>query len=695
MKTKSSCIRDRLPYEIFFARSPVPMVICEPTALHILDANESAIRQFGYSREKLLNMLLGDLWTDRWDSDIYTENDELELLSTTPWNNKRIKRQDGSYVFANIQQNIIPFQRGKAALIVLQDATPYIKLYKRLRQAQDEWHRLHELGAIGTWTWDANTDLYESLSPEIHRIFGWNSGQTTISTDDLYTRIHPEDRCEVTEARTRALSDPNYTCNVHFRIIRPSGELRYVRSIAEVQFDENGRVLKMIELVQDETEQKRHEQEIRNLAYFDEVTSLPDRHLFERVFRERLARQPAEKNRVAFLIVNLVRFRDINYALGHANGDVLLQIMAERISRHMRPGDLVARVGTRFPIMLINVDQFEAKEFADNLHDALEAPFSVTGIPCEIDTRIGIATSAEHGNDYSTLLRKADVALYQATQTGKNVSIYDPQMDPHTPERVALIGELRNAIEKGEVCLYCQPKINIQTKEIVGAEALVRWLHPKMGIIQPDRFIPMIESTDLIHVLTQHMLASSVEQYRSWQHAGVNLPLAVNLSTRDVAAMNLSGHLQGLLNMHETSASALEFEVTESSLMANPTVSIAELGRLSSMGFRLYVDDFGTGYSSLSYLTQLPVDAVKIDHGFTMNMVRDERAAAIVKSTIHLAHDLGMIAVAEGTADRKIWDALAELGCDEAQGYFISPPLPAEGLLEWAHASQYSLPSNA
>jgi len=227
--------------------------------------------------------------------------------------------------------------------------------------------------------------------------------------------------------------------------------------------------------------------------------------------------------------------------------------------------------------------------------------------------------------------------------------------------------------------------------EIVGVEALVRWVHPDKGCIGPETFMPLIESTDLIHVLTQHMLASAVAQCEAWRAQGVRMPIAVNLSARDIAALSLSEHLRDLLEQHGACAGLIGLEMTESSLMQNPAESIAELERLSAMGFRLYIDDFGTGYSSLSYLSRLPVDVIKIDHGFTMQMIDDRRAAAIVKSTVHLAHDLGMGVVAEGVSNARIWDALHALGCDEVQGFYVAAPMPAAQLLDWARGSPYRL----
>ncbi|HEX8787612.1 MAG TPA: GGDEF and EAL domain-containing protein, partial [Telluria sp.] len=537
-------------------------------------------------------------------------------------------------------------------------------------QAEAELLATQALALIGNFTWDAGSDAYVSSSPEGYRIFGFTPADLPVTAAELHARIHPADRPAAARARHRALRDPGYQYDLEFRLLRPDGEARWVHAVAEVLRDADGRPLRMRGLVQDVTARRSAEDSVRRLAYYDTLTGLANRNLFEQRCGELLAAQEGTDEPLACLIVDLMRFRDVNYALGHLDGDSLLVQAAQRIAGVVGDAGLVARTDTRFPILLPGVDAMQARGWAALIQEALASPFAVAGISCEIGARIGIALAPAHGLDYHTLLRKADIALYQAGRAGRNVAVYEPAEDPHTPARLGLIGDFRAAIETGQLRLYCQPKVDLRRGRIVGAEALVRWHHPDKGWIAPESFVPLIESTELIHLLTRHMLASSVAQCEAWRLRGVHLPLAVNLSARDVAALSLSEHLRGLLARHGAGAGMIGLEMTESSLMRDPAASIAELERLRRMGFRLYVDDFGTGYSSLSYLSRLPVDVIKIDHEFTMAMIEDRRAAAIVKSTIHLAHDLGMKVVAEGVSERRIWDALLQLGCDEAQGHY-------------------------
>jgi diguanylate cyclase (GGDEF)-like protein/PAS domain S-box-containing protein len=677
-----------------FEGTQLSMLVCDPVSQEILDANDAILHLLGYTRAQMLSMRLPDLYArggQERDDDLGPATCHLHSHV------RRIAGADGENHHAILQRAAIEHGGRDAVLVVLQDVTRHVEAEVQLRETQDELHRAQALAMIGNWIWDGGTDSHVTASPEAYRIMGFRPEETPVSADEIYARFHPDDLAMAERARERALHDPDYKYDIEFRLILPDGEVRWLHSVAEVRRDPCGRAVRMLGLVQDVTERRRAEENVRRLAYYDTVTGLPNMNLFEREVEDRLAqlrrgagrgRSPA---RLACVIVDLVRFRDVNYALTHMYGDVLLALVADRLAAVVGQAGAVARCDSRFPIVLDGVDEDEARRWAQHLLRALEAPFAVAGISYEIGARIGIALAPLQALDYHTLLRKADIALYQAAAIGRNVAVYVAEDDPHTPDRLSLIGDFRAAIEAGQIQLFCQPKVTMASGEIVGAEALVRWVHPDKGCIGPETFMPLIEATDLIHVLTRHMLESSIAQCEAWRAQGVRLPIAVNLSARDIAALSLSEHLRELLERHGSCAGLIGLEMTESSLMQNPAESIAELERLSGMGFRLYIDDFGTGYSSLSYLSRLPVDVIKIDHGFTMQMIEDGRAASIVKSTVHLAHDLGMTVVAEGVSNARIWDALHVLGCDEAQGFYVAAPMPAGELLDWARASPYRL----
>ena len=433
----------------------------------------------------------------------------------------------------------------------------------------------------------------------------------------------------------------------------------------------------------------KDDEEIKRLAFCDEVTGLPNRLQLRRRLEESLS-ACCLNHPIALMILDLINFSEVNYTFGYANGDRVLKEAGQRIHQALDAADTVARVGSaQFAVLVCDASAYNAVDKLRHILGALEQPFSIGEIKYELRTCIGVAMAPGHGTDAGTLMRKADVALWQARQSGKTYLLYHANQDPYIPQRLALMGDFRKAIENGELRLYCQPKVHIASRVVTGVEALVRWEHPRYGTVYPEQFIPLVEPTDLIHLLTKFMLQAALGQCYTWRRQGIQLPIAVNLSTRNLLEPDLATSLEYLLLTWGAEPQWLGLEITESSLMSDPDKAIAELERLSKMGFRLYVDDFGTGYSSLSYLTRLPIDVIKIDHGFTENMTEDPKSRAVVKSTIDLAHNLGMTVVAEGTSNGRIMAALGELGCDEAQGHFISPPIPAESLTDWLAASGY------
>jgi diguanylate cyclase (GGDEF)-like protein/PAS domain S-box-containing protein len=568
------------------------------------------------------------------------------------------------------------------------DVTERRRAETHLRQTKADLIRAQRIGRIGTWSLDLATRLYDTFSEEAISIFQFSAADEPVSIDRLALHIHPDDKEAVAQAESYCIAHPDERYDIEYRLVYPGDEIRYVHSMAEVFTDPEGRAVKMLGVVQDVTETKRAEQEITRLLYSDETTGLPNRGALRQRIEALIGYGGNLNGPISLVYIELAGFRDINLTLGHANGDCLLVEVRRRVAAILTPTEMLARTGNaQFAVLLSGTNAYEAAEKAKSIVKAFEVPFAVANVMYELSVHIGIALFPGHAPDAHTLLRKADVAVYQAQQSGQSFTIYQPALDPYKPERLALLGQFRTAIGAGQIELYCQPKVNMQTGAIVGAEALVRWQHPELGMILPDRFVPLIESTDLIHLLTRHMLQMAVQQCYLWEKEGVHLPLAVNLSARNLLERDLTSNLESLLLSWGGVPDWLGLEITESSIMADPATAVAELDRLSKMGFQLYLDDFGTGYSSLNYLTKLPIDVIKIDHGFTMNMLKDSGAAAIVKSTIELAHNLGMTVVAEGTASKEIWDVLVDLGCDEAQGHYLSPPLPAHDLMLWIQST--------
>jgi diguanylate cyclase (GGDEF)-like protein len=426
----------------------------------------------------------------------------------------------------------------------------------------------------------------------------------------------------------------------------------------------------------------RHQmEEIEHRALHDELTGLPNRTLFgDRVEQAILAAQREQRFPVVMLL-DVNRFKEINDTLGHEPGDGLLKDLASRLRGAVRSNETLARLGgDEFGVLLPAASVDEATTLAGRMHDLLEFPFSVGDFPLEVSASIGIAAYPEHGEHAEALLQHADVAMYVAKERHATTAVYDPEEDTNDALRLALAGELRRAIEDEELVVFFQPKAELESGRVLGAEALVRWQHPTRGFIPPNDFIPIAERTGLIKPLSRFVLATAVRQCDAWRGAGYDLHVSVNLTIPDLLDLDLPDRIAGLLANTDLRPDQLELEITETTILADPFCVRQVLNRLNEMGLRLAIDDFGTGYSSLAYLKRLPVHTIKIDRSFVMEMCADANDATIVRSTIDLGRNLGLEIVAEGVESQEAWDALRADGCTLAQGYFISRPTPAEEL---------------
>jgi EAL domain-containing protein (putative c-di-GMP-specific phosphodiesterase class I) len=320
---------------------------------------------------------------------------------------------------------------------------------------------------------------------------------------------------------------------------------------------------------------------------------------------------------------------------------------------------------------------------AEKIASALSKPFMLKGLTLDVEASVGISLYPEHGSDVDTLLQRADVAMYMAKEAHAGYEVYQADRDQYTPKRLALLGELRRALENKELVLFYQPKADIRTGQVTGVEALVRWQHPEHGLTFPDEFIPLAEHTGLIRPLTLYVLNEALKQCYEWKQQGIELSVAVNLSVRNLLDMELANDIERLLETWSVDPSMLKLEITENTIMVDPPRALEVLTRLRDIGAGLSIDDFGTGYSSLSYLKRLPVDEIKIDRSFVMNMPSSENDQQIVRSTVDLGRNLGLKVVAEGVETKDIWRDLATLGCDVAQGYYLTRPIPPEELVAW------------
>ncbi|MDR6155280.1 diguanylate cyclase (GGDEF)-like protein [Acidovorax delafieldii] len=425
--------------------------------------------------------------------------------------------------------------------------------------------------------------------------------------------------------------------------------------------------------------------EIRRLAYWDRLTGLPNRERFREAVVQAIAGSASTMQPLAVLTLDLDRFKHVNDVLGYAFGDRLLQAVAERLSLQVRsPDDMVARLGgNEFAILLQHADAADAHYIAQRINQSFEEPLAFEDQTVDLSAGIGFACWPGDAGDADTLLSRSEIAMYAAKRKLSGALQYDAAFDSSSAQTLSLLTELRHAVEHHELRLYLQPKVPLHGQTGQAAEALVRWQHPQRGLVPPMQFIPFAEQTGFVRHLTLWMFEEVARLLADPRTQGTTLRVSVNLSTRDLLDPELSHRLADILVRHGVPASAFCLEITESAIMDDPQRAEAMLNRLSEQGFKLSIDDFGTGYSSLAYLKRLPVDELKIDKSFVMGMETGEDDAMIVRSTIDLAHNLGLTVVAEGVETAAIQDRLRALHCDEAQGYHIARPLPVDDFLAW------------
>ncbi len=432
----------------------------------------------------------------------------------------------------------------------------------------------------------------------------------------------------------------------------------------------------------------KREQEIRRLAYWDTLTNLPNRAQFLLLLNDAMEDARKREEAVFVLMMDLDRFKHVNDVMGHNFGDALLRQVAGRLqlllANRRQSSAQVARLGgDEFAVLLPASDVEVARRMAAEIQQALETPLSLEDQMVDIGAGLGIAGYPQHGSDGEALLSMAEVAMYTAKQRNDGAVVYDAAMDKSSEKSLSLLTELRNAIERNEFRLHVQPKIMLDSGKVVGVESLVRWAHPERGTVFPDDFIPFAEQTGFIRVLTRWVMEKSAELCQELAAKGHHLKVSVNLSTRDLLDQDLPAKFADLLERHKLSPGSFCLEITESAIMDDPVRAQTTLERLSAMGVDLSIDDFGTGYSSLAYLKRLPVNELKIDKSFVLNMEHDVGDTKIVRSTIDLGHNMGLRVVAEGIESEAVWRLLAELGCDQGQGYFMSRPIPGDQLISW------------
>ncbi|MGZ4807235.1 MAG: putative bifunctional diguanylate cyclase/phosphodiesterase, partial [Ilumatobacteraceae bacterium] len=417
----------------------------------------------------------------------------------------------------------------------------------------------------------------------------------------------------------------------------------------------------------------------------DALTGLPNRTRLAERFAHALDAGRRDNHSSALLLVDLDRFKEVNDTLGHDVGDKLLTLIGPRLATVVPEIATIARLGgDEFAVLLPHVDGLTmAIDVAAEVNHALSTPFEVEGIDLSVEASIGVVMSGIHGGDAASLIQHADVAMYVAKDQGIGVFAYRPDLDLHTPARLALLGELRRALESSDFELHYQPQVSLSSGEFFGAEALVRWRHPTRGLVMPNDFIPLAEHTAFIGPLTTRVLTIALTQVRQWLDAGHRIRVSVNISARNLADDRFVDEVIDLLDRHRVPTDLLGLELTESAIIAEPIAARQALMRLHEHGIHIAIDDFGAGYTSLSQLGSLPVTELKIDWSFVSTMDTDSGNGLIVRSVIDLGHNLGLRVIAEGVETEHVLSILADEGCDIAQGYLLARPLTPDKLLDY------------
>jgi diguanylate cyclase (GGDEF)-like protein/PAS domain S-box-containing protein len=447
-------------------------------------------------------------------------------------------------------------------------------------------------------------------------------------------------------------------------------------------------------IIRDITERKERERSLRYKATHDSLTGLPDESMLQRDLDRILKRYEKDGRGAAFMMLDIDGFKQITDLLGHEIGNSLLREIAMRLTAILRPMDSLARLsGDRFAIMLPECNLGRAESVAKRLVISLSEPFETKGMALTVEAKIGIATAPEHGRKIQDLLKMADTAMYTAKRVGAATAVYKDDDDQISVRNLTLNGALLDAIKTDALQLYFQPKVDSLTGRIVSMEALVRWIHPELGMVPPDDFIPLAEQTGIIRQLTHWVLDKAIAQGVAWRSQGHLISLSVNVSARNLMEEDLPWHVNRMLRHHGLEPEHLTLEITESLIMEDPKRSMRVLTRLASMGTRISIDDFGTGHSSLAYLKKLPAREIKIDKSFVMEMDQDRADHTIVRSTIEMAHRLGLQVVAEGVENEGVWRMLTDAGCNVGQGYLFSRPLPADEISTILESQPWLRPS--
>jgi len=601
----------------------------------------------------------------------------------------RVIRRDGTVLHWHHSGTLLPGAGGRAARCIgtIRDVSGRRQIEEALRVSEKRYRTLFERNLAGVYRSTLEGRILD-CNESFARIFGYASREEVLRQVawDFYQR--PEDR----EAALAKLLERQSLTNYELCLKRKDGSLVWVLESESLLEGPDGRLSVIEGTTIDITERKRAEEQVKHLAFHDPLTNLPNRLLFNDRLTLAVAQAHRHNQKLAVLFLDLDRFKVINDSLGHSVGDELLRQVAERIQEHVREGDTVARLGgDEFTLLVpgINAEE-DAAKIAKKICDAIHAPFWIDGRELFVTTSLGVSVYPSDGHDAETLVRNADSAMYRAKEQGRdNYQLYTPAMNAKAVERLSLESRLRQAVANDELELHFQPFIDLKTAEVLGAEALLRWRHPELGMIAPGEFIPIAELSGLIVPIGEWVLRTACAEARKWHEKGFpQLTVSVNLSSRQFQQTDLVSQVTSALAESGLEADKLDLEITESNAMQNAEHSINTLWGLKKQGVRISMDDFGTGYSSLNYLKRFPIDRIKLDQSFVRDLPGDKDDAAIAMAVIAMGRSLELVVIAEGVETEEQLAFLKDRQCDQLQGFLFSRPLTPEAFENFLNDSR-------
>jgi len=680
--------------QYLFKNNPNSMWIYDLETLQFLAVNQAAITHYGYTEDEFLSMKLTDI---RLAEDIPKLLEAIAKVSegfSSPkvW---RHCKKDGSLIFVDVSAHTLSYNDRRCELILVNDVTQKIQAEESLKLAEAKYRSIFE-NALEGISQTSVEGKFLIANPMLAKIYGYDSPEDLIAnltdiTHQLY--VNPQCRSELIERLTQREDIKQFESEVY----RKDGSIIWTSENARAVYDVTGNILYFEGTVEDITASKQAKAEIEHLAFHDSLTNLPNRVLF----RDRLSTALANASEqlqifleqniqveiktsplLAVMFLDLDRFKLVNDTMGHAAGDFLLIEVAKRLSECMFESTFLARMGgDEFMIFVSEVQSVESiQQFAQLILQSFEDPFFVQELALYIGTSIGISLYPSDGTDEQTLMRNADTAMFRAKEQGRNhYQLYNHALGAKVMEYVAIENGIRQALERSEFQVFYQPQINLLTGEIDCMEALARWLHPELGWVPPNQFIPAAEEHGLIVRLGEWVLRTACTQNRAWQKQGLPpIRMAVNFSAKQFQVADLCDRIMQILLETDLDPQYLEIEITESLVMQDQSTTIKMLRQLRSLGMQISIDDFGTGYSSLSYLRLLPVSKLKIDASFIREIPENSEDSAITSAIIMMAHSLNLKAIAEGVELKEQLEFLRSHNCDAVQGYLFSRPVPAQ-----------------